>query len=100
MHNFIEEKFQFSNGYLHYDGQFIARFKYQPQRRGWKPFKKFLMENFTVDEYFSRFEAGEAPLKILESKGFLLPHIKTLLRKAGYPQTIEGRDQYLKSKII
>lgn len=72
--NFNKSGFSYSGGYLSYfespldRGRFVARFKYRGGRRA--PFQKFLIANFTVDEYFSRLSAGETPLGILMSKGF------------------------------
>ena len=75
--------------------KFVARFKYN--RGGKASFISFLCKHFTVEEYFARREAGEAPLKILESKGYLLPHVKKELIKHGLPLTIEGRDTYMRT---
>lgn len=75
----------------------VARFKYQ--KSGKASFINCLIKNFTVEEYFSRMEAGEAPLKIAGSKGYLLPHVKKLLKSAGYPSTPAGFDQYIKDGI-
>ena len=35
----------------------------------------------------------EAPLKILESKGYCSPELARLARKYGYPETLEGAYQ-------
>jgi hypothetical protein len=53
--------------------EFVARFKHVKYGRA---FAAFLRKNFTVEEYFNRLNAGEAPLTILESKGFVPPHIR------------------------
>jgi hypothetical protein len=86
------------SGWISYgpSNKFIARFKYG--KGGIKSFIKFLVENFTEEEYFGRLDAGESPLKVLESKGYLLPHIKTMLRKEGYPVTVAGWEMYIKSR--
>ena len=52
----------------YYDYKFIARFKHVPKRR--VSFLKFLVKNFTQEEYFNRLTNGEAPLTILMSKGY------------------------------
>jgi hypothetical protein len=80
--------------YIKYNGKFVARFKYQKSAMG--SFIKFLRENFTVEEYFGRMEAGEPPLKIVQSKGYLLPHVRRILRQHGYPETVEGFNGYIK----
>lgn len=77
--------------------RFVARFKYQ--KSGKASFISCLIKNFTVEEYFSRLEAGEAPLKIAESKGYLLPHIKKHLKSVGYPSTPAGFEQYLNDRV-
>lgn len=75
--------------------KFVARFK----RGGKVSFISFLIKNFTVEEYFSRLDGGEAPLKILESKGYLLPHIKKWLKEGGYEITKAGFDQMIQDQI-
>jgi len=65
--------------YIHYvaDGErrFVARFKHA--RDGQATFMTFLRKNFTVEEYFHELEVNDVPpLKIVEEKGYLLPHIK------------------------
>tara|TARA_R100001594_G_scaffold88166_1_gene122462 strand:+ start:2757 stop:3104 length:348 start_codon:yes stop_codon:yes gene_type:complete len=75
------------------DQKFVARFKHMRRNRG--PFMTFLRRNFTVEEYFSRLDAGESPVAILESKGYVPSHIKKWLREAGYPQTPEGFDAWI-----
>jgi len=71
---FVKSLFSYHGGYLSYHapgterGKFVARFKYRGARKA--PFQKFLIANFTVDEYFGRLDAGETPLGILISKGF------------------------------
>jgi len=67
--------------------RFVARFKYG--RGGRADFRNFLMKNFTVEEYFAAREVM-APLTVLESKGYIMPHIRKWLRDAGYPVTREG----------
>jgi|SanBayMetagenome_1026888.scaffolds.fasta_scaffold179805_1 hypothetical protein len=60
-------KSEFTPGeYAAYGGRFVARFK----RGGRGEFLTFLCKNFTVEEYFSRLNAGQAPLAILMDKGF------------------------------
>jgi len=98
MTKFDRKKFTYHGGYLTYEGTyegqptwdqvapnchpsrvgmpkelFIARFKYSggPVKMG--AFKKFLINNFTVEEYVeARKNEGidGAPLRILENKGF------------------------------
>jgi hypothetical protein len=89
-------KSEFTPGeYAAYGGKFVARFK----RGGRGSFLTFLCKNFTVEEYFSRLDAGEMPLKILESKGYILPHIKKYLKEGGYPVTPEGYQNFLAARV-
>ena len=112
MTKFVKERFRKDGAYLmyrldesssyyepseKYHGKFVARFKYQRSAAG--TFQTFLIKNFTVEEYFDRMAAGEAPLTILESKGYILPHIKKWLKEGGYPVTREGYNQYLNDTI-
>lgn len=78
--------FHFFGGYLtytptpgvydstHVPARFVARFKYTKKDRA--PFQKFLIENFTPEEYFSRLKVELTPYTILESKGFMFPRMK------------------------
>jgi len=96
--NFSKENFSYGGGYLSYfvngEYKFIARLKYaQTSSKG--PWITFMVKNFTVEEYFSRMENGEGPLTIMESKGFILSHIKKWLRDGGYPVTQEGYKQFM-----
>jgi|TARA_R110002073_G_scaffold174542_2_gene331736 hypothetical protein len=97
MTQFDKSKFNYHGGYLMYRGDyegrpvypdgpnvhptmvgrgvdlFIARFKYRGSPIKMGAFKKFLINNFTVEEYVEA-RNGEgldsAPLSILQSKGF------------------------------
>jgi hypothetical protein len=80
------------------DAKFVARFKYGAKSSA-GPFMTFLRKNFTVEEYFARLDAGESPLPIAKSKGFMLSHIKKYLREGGYPVTPAGFDQYIADGI-
>lgn len=81
--------------YAMYQGKFVARFKHG----GRSDFLAFLVKNFTVEEYFARLEAGETPLNILESKGFVAARVKKLLKAAGFPQTVDGMQAYVASQM-
>ena len=52
-----------------YGDRFVARFKYATERRGKAAFQKFLIANFTVEEYFNPDQLP--PLAALRSKGFV-----------------------------
>ena len=90
---FKKENFNYFGGYLTYnleDGErdkFVARFKYVKYQGA---FKNFLIKNFTTDEYFTRYENGEGPLTILESKGFMTPMAKRACKNIGLPATQEN----------
>jgi hypothetical protein len=98
---FTKAQFVNHSGYVTYpiagEQQFVARFKHV--RSGASSFITFLVKHFTVEEYFARLTAGETPLKIAESKGYLLPHIKRWLKEGGYPVSIEGRNQMTADNI-
>lgn len=88
MSKFIREQFQVGRGYKAYTTyyhngkhEFIARFR----TAGAGTFVTFLIKNFTVEEYLGRLAAGESPLTVAESKGYVLPHIKRWMKEAGLP---------------
>jgi len=78
------------------DRKFVARFR----TAGVGSFATCLRKNFTVEEYFGRLDAGECPLPIAESKGYILPHIKKWLKKDGYPVTRAGYDAWFANHMI
>jgi len=86
---FVREHFNYFGGYLTYKGRFVARFKYQGK---WSPmtpgiFKRALIKNYSVEEYFSRYEKGEAPIMILENdKVIVMDH--------------KERKTYLNGKVV
>ena len=93
---FIKSEFN-GTEYVNYNGKFVARFKYA--RGGKGTFITFLCKNFTVEEYFNRLAGGEAPLTIVESKGYLLPHIKKHLKELGYPVSVAGFNQLIQDNV-
>ena len=89
-------KSEFAPGeYATYNGKFVARFK----RGGRAAFISFLVKNFTVEEYFAALEAGEAPLEILQNKGYVSPTVRKALKLAGYPETVEGLKAMVQAQI-
>jgi hypothetical protein len=90
MTKFVKANFVNSGGYVTYDNQFVARFKYAKGSAG--SFITFLIKNFTVEEYFKALETSP-PLTVLQAKGYLQPHIKKWLKEAGLPVTPEGFKQ-------
>jgi hypothetical protein len=99
MTQFSKENLNDSNGWLSYgpERKFVANFT---KRGGGKAtFITFLIKNFTVEEYFAMLDAGKAPITIVETKGYLLPHIKKWLKRDGYPVTKEGFEQYIKDSM-
>ena len=84
--------------YVNYqDGRFVARFKYAKGSKA--SFIAFLIKNFTVEEYFARLDSKEAPLEILQSKGYVQPHIKKMLKAAGLPETAAGFAQLVEQRV-
>lgn len=91
---FLTANFSYYGGYLTYNGKFVARFKYGKKD---KPgFVKFLKNNFNVTEYMDRLSAGEAPAKILESKGYISKTITDIITRYGFEPTQAGFEQYVK----
>ena len=79
---FFKENFHFDGLYLVYglgqytkDRRIVARFKYS--RRDKASFIKFLIANFTIEEYFNAMD-DMAPGTILESKGWVSPTVKKM----------------------
>jgi hypothetical protein len=105
MTKFTKENLIKSGPYIHYrpeggsysDQKFVARFK---RIAGAGSFMTCLRKNFTVEEYFARIDAGEAPLPIAESKGYLLPHIKKEMKRGGYPLTKTGHSAWWADELI
>ena len=99
MTKFVNKNFETNGTYLWYRVNgglfFVARFKYG----GMVAFKKFLRDNFTVEEYFGLLESGMAPLKVLETKGYVSPNVAKILKMRGYPMTLEGRNKMIEDDI-
>jgi len=94
---FTKENLIKDGAYIHYapngrcydsENKFVARFK---RVAGAGSFMTCLRKNFTVEEYFTRLDAGESPLPIAESKGYILPHIKRWMKEGGFPITPAGK---------
>jgi hypothetical protein len=99
MARFVKEMFC-GTEYVEYrtgtEVKFVARFK----RGGRGPFITFLIKNFTVEEYFSRLDGGEAPLMILESKGYIQSHIKRWLKEGGYAVNQAGYAKFRADQLV
>jgi hypothetical protein len=78
------------------DRKFVARFR----TAGVGSFATCLRKNFTVEEYFTRLDTGESPLPIAQSKGYILPHIKKWMKKAGYPRTMAGKTAWWAAEMV
>jgi hypothetical protein len=111
MTQFDKTKFNYHGGYLTYEGDyqgrpvykagknvhpsrvglgidlFVARFKYVFFQGA---FKNFLVKNFTVEEFATRYKNGESPLTMLESKGFMTPQAKKLCKQNFMKPTQEN----------
>ena len=77
---FKKELFDYSAGWLTYRKdiksrpEFVARFKYNKSDK--PSFVKFLIQNFTVEEYFDLTNnKGYAPLQALFLKGYVPPKV-------------------------
>ena len=101
MTTFDNKQFVTSGPYLFYRvpgeefKRFVARFKYG----GMVSFKKFLRDNFTVEEYFDLLDSGMPPLKVLETKGYVSLNVAKILKSRGYPMTLEGMIQMIDDDI-
>lgn len=51
--------------------RFVARFKYMRPGANANHFVKFLIKNFTVEEFFGLIDTGMTPAKVLETKGYV-----------------------------
>jgi hypothetical protein len=60
------------------DHLFIARFKYGRAVSSARHFIKFLVANFTPEEYLAKVAAGLAPLTILEEKGYVSYNVQRI----------------------
>ena len=99
MTQFSSENINDHNGWLSYgpERKFVANFA---KRGGGKAtFVKFLIKNFTVEEYFEMYDAGRAPITIVQTKGYVLPHIKKMLKARGLPQTTAGFDTLVQQNM-
>jgi hypothetical protein len=95
MSKFIRSEFSGGES-ISYQGKFVARFKHQ---RGDKAgFISFLIKNFSVEEYFTLLETLP-PLKVLETKGFLLPRLKKVCVLEGFEPTLEGFKQMIDARV-
>lgn len=56
--------------WVHYGKDFVARFKCGKPARNANDFVKFLVKNFSVEEYFDLRHRGYTPLGALETKGY------------------------------
>ena len=101
MTKFNKEQFSYSGGYLTYtmgdERRFVARFKYSSSQKA--SFMSFLIRNFSVEEYFGMIDGGAAPLTVLETKGFVQPHVKLLLKANGYEVSQAGLKQYINNQV-
>jgi len=90
---------KFGDTVSYFDGEkshFVARSKYKSGSLG--GMITFLIKNFTAEEYLGRLVAGEYPLPIMESKGYIQPHIKKWLKEAGLPVTREGYQTFVSQR--
>jgi len=78
----------------HLDRRFVARFKYFNPGRSANHFVKFLMKNFTVEEYFEARKSGKTPAHILKEKGYICYNIQKKMKERGFPITPEGKKLY------
>ncbi len=99
---FDEKGFDFHGGYLTYltgeKREFIARFKYDRSAMG--PFKTFLKKNFDVSEYLGMLDNNVTPMKALESKGYVPPHIRKACKDMGVEVSTANYLEILKARFL
>ena len=94
---FVKENFQMHGDYMMYaldSAKFVARFKHM--RAEAKRFQKFLIANFTVEEYFELLDKQIPPLRILQMKGYMSTNEIRYCKLRGIPQT---RESFLDSLV-
>lgn len=101
---FKKENFDMGSGserWVIYNERFIARFKYRKPASCAKHFVKFLIANFTVEEFFKikLLDKNATPIGILETKGYVSYNVCTLLKKEGLPQTQEGYQKFVEDRM-
>jgi hypothetical protein len=98
MTKFDPRKFDMGYGserYVKYDGEFIARFKYGRPTACARHFVKFLVANFTVEEYFEALTKpliidgkvigrSMAPMEVLETKGYIDFNTTQAMKRSGF----------------
>lgn len=72
-----------SERYVRYDNRFVARFKYARAAASAKDFVKFLVKNFSVEEYFGLIDGGMTPAGALETKGHINYNIRMAMKQEG-----------------
>lgn len=93
MTKFDKDGFDFGHGsqrYVTYKGEFVARFSYANAAASARHFVKFLIKNFTVEEYFAARATGTSPLPILEAKGYVCYNVERALKR-GSAVMVDGR---------
>ncbi len=102
MSKFVKAKFSIGSGsevWVEYEGRFVGRFKYKSPKANANHFVKFLIANFSVEEYFEKRDAGMAPSKILEEKGYVNFNMGKILKASGYEASREGWHKYYKEVV-
>lgn len=75
--------------------KFVGRFKYGSPGASANHFVKFLIKNFTVEEYFGLLDSGMTPVKALETKGFISYNVAKAMKAGGYTTVREMLDAQL-----
>ena len=83
---FKKENFKIEGQWIHYNGKFVARVRCGSKMT----YVNFLIRHFSEDEYFNLYNSGMAPLQILQSKGFISPNMRRVLKSYNLPTTQDG----------
>ena len=60
----------------------MARFKYASPKASAKHFVKFLVKNYSPEEYFAKRALGIPPISILQQKGFVSYNVQRANKEA------------------
>ncbi|TXH52580.1 MAG: hypothetical protein E6Q97_15665 [Desulfurellales bacterium] len=94
---FIKRNFNTDCGYVtyHVPGEerprFVARFKYG--KGGMAGWISHMIKHISVEDYFAAYDAGNAPLTIMEAYGYMSPNMKRAIKDGRFTM-----EEYLRSQ--
>ena len=96
MTNFEKELFSVNPPHIMYAGMHIHSISNHKERTN---IIKFLINNFTVENFLDAREKYNSVRDLLRDAGYLSVRSFDLLKDAGYPTTTEGWKEYSQDKI-